>query len=233
MTDIPIIFSAPMIQALLDGRKTMTRRLLYAERKLNSDTVPGNSFSILHGHIPPVSSQINRFYVLTNWHKVKPGDRLWVRERHWRWGCWHKDGKTKTGRQRWRFKASADPRVIPVVFDEPPGPKPDRETLGFHKRPSIFLPREHSRITLIVNATKIDRLQDIPLLDVHAEGLEVRQFWLFGADAKGRQEIGANVFSVLWSDLHGPESWKANPEVVALTFAVHKQNIDTLLAEAA
>lgn len=217
--DVPIIFSGPMVKALLDDRKTMTRRLRWAGRK----AADGEGFRE------------------SAWARAKIGDRLWVRERHWRWGRWYKDGKTKTGRQRWRFKVSADPHVIPVIFDEPPGPKPDRETIGFHKRPSIFLPREHSRLTLILTAAKIERLQDISEADAIAEGLirlPARRDG-FGGDwhyrAEGLIYIGPSpvkAYADLWQHLHGADAWDANPEVVALTFTVHKQNIDALPADA-
>lgn len=221
MADIPIIFSAPMILALLDGRKTMTRRLRWQGRKA-ADGVG---------------------FIESPWARVKPGDRLWVRESYWRWGRWYKYGKTKAGRQQWRFKVIANPLVIPVVYNEPPGPKPLRETIGFHKRPSIFLPREHSRLTLTVTATKIERLQLITDADAQAEGIveddgsEPDIWYVPGASAAGLKidmaDRPSKVFPSLWRSLHGPATWDTNPKVVALTFTVNQHNIDAMSKAAA
>lgn len=79
MTDIPIIFSAVMVNALLSGRKLMTRRMLYTERKYRVG-VPGSvAMTGLETYPPPSSFTMGRAWVLTGWHKVKSGDRLWVR----------------------------------------------------------------------------------------------------------------------------------------------------------
>lgn len=83
------------------------------------------------------------------------------------------------------------------------------------KRPAIHCPRAASRLTLIVTATKIERLQEISGDDAWREGVEKL------TDAQ-RQ------FRTLWESLHGTASWDANPQVVALSFVVHRQNIDTM-----
>jgi hypothetical protein len=202
MKDTPIIFSSPMVKALLDGRKTMTRRIAWYPPTPNAI-----------GTNRPAKRKVR---LDTLWQRVQPGDRLWVRET-WAIGAstgnsWHSENGPVGDMRLYQRRYAADN---------------DKGFYGRWRSP-IHMPRWASRLTLIVTATKIERLQDIPLLDVWAEGCEVRQYWLFGADAKERQRIGANVFHNLWSDLHGRESWDANPEVVALTFKVVKQNIDGL-----
>lgn len=186
MRDIPIIFSGPMVRALLAGSKTMTRRLAWRPSK--------RAIGVL-------TDPKDREAKPTPWQSVKAGDRLWVRENF---------VNLVTG---------------PIyVADGPIG--------GARITPCIHMPRWASRLTLIVGAVKIERLQEISLQDVRAEGCEVRHFWLFGADGPERQKIGARVFGCLWEELHGPGSWDANPWVVALPFAVHQKNIDALRAAA-
>lgn len=216
MTDRPIIFSAPMVRALLEDRKTMTRRLAW--RGLGNRLMPKN------GIVRVVGASVKGL-VPSPWQRVKPGDRLWVRETHYRYGRWVENGKTNNGQQRWRFRLSAPAKIpdntgvyfqteidqIDVAFS--------RTQVGWHKRPSIFMPRWASRLTLTVTATKIDRVQSISEADATAEGIYPRgPEHPFG--------LGATEFGELWRSLHGPDSWAANPEVVALTFTVHKQNID-------
>jgi hypothetical protein len=207
MTDIPIIFSAPMVRALLDGRKTMTRRLAWRDLPTRDGAYAGE---IKTRHPSP-------------WQKVRPGDRLWVRESLYR-------GQTTTA---WCYTADnklialewADHRVAQMV------------AWAHHKEggscPSIHMPRWSSRLTLTVTAARIERLQAISEEDARAEG--VARFRsgdtvMYGiAVPQGHELAGLSAretFTSLWCDLHGPSAWVANPEVVALTFSVEKINID-------
>jgi hypothetical protein len=176
MTDHPIIFSSAMVLALLAGQKTMTRRLYWQGK----DAAPVS-------HVRP-----------SPWARVKPGDRLWVRE------SFHdlSDGSMRAQghRPRW-YRADSD------------------SGSNVRWRPSIHMPRWASRITLTVTATKIERLQDITDVDAKAEGIEATEFW--------REEHPPSIcFSVLWNSLHGAGAWDANSEVVAISFTVEKRNID-------
>src|SRR5690242_10686432 len=78
VADIPIIFSAPMVAALLDGRKTMTRRLAWRDGSFVGDRLPKPSEHITHHNLG--STPIPLSHPPSPWQKVKPGDRLWVRE---------------------------------------------------------------------------------------------------------------------------------------------------------
>jgi len=169
MKDHPIIFSGPMVRALLDGRKTMTRRL--------------------------ASSPLRKCAV---------GDRLWVRETFM-----YPNDQITIYRATWREDAKRD-RLENVPKDEPTG-----------WTPCIHMPRSASRLTLVVTATKVERLQQITGNDAMAEGIEATEFYV-------PKEHGSFAFRRLWESLHGAGSWAANPELVALTFTVHRQNIDAL-----
>lgn len=128
--DRPIIFSTPMIRALLDGRKTQTRRLAWRDHRQDTAHVDGEAVETVVTRKP------------SPWQRVKPGDRLWVRE-SWRQGVYEiyfrADGEM--GRStRWC--------------------------------PSIHMPRWASRLTLTVTATKIERLQEISEEEARMEGVE-------------------------------------------------------------
>lgn len=205
--DIPIIFSAPMIRALLDGRKSQTRRLAWHDPKP----------VVAHTNKPPKRSR--PLELATTWQKVKPGDRLYVRE------AWKPHS----------IYAALKPREIPksTVFyaaDEQYAPSNTPWV------PSIHMPRWASRLTLVVTGTKIERLNDITDEDAIAEGVESG----LGLDScrwrdyryddlnEGWQPNPRDGFGSLWTSLHGPGSWSANPEVCVISFRAIRKNIDQL-----
>jgi hypothetical protein len=221
MADHPIIFSAPMVRALLDGRKTMTRRFLYSARKAKGGVVPASA-TVLNGYAPfarLADFDVTTYFALTGWHKVKVGDRLWVRENHRLTDC----GCTEACRGAGHVWYDADASGY-------------RNVAGNRRRPSIHMPRWASRLTLIVTAVKIERLQDISEDDARAEGVEVskeyppcyRLYAPLPGNAPNLTITGfaRNAFWSLWLSLHGSESWDANPFVVAPTFRVIRANID-------
>lgn len=202
MTDIPIIFSGPMVRALLSGRKTMTRRLAWR--------APGPNH-----HFPAPS-------LPTPWQRVEAGDRLWVRESL---KYVTSDPVTAEPTSVHCYAAdippgmdSANPYEASYLFagDGEPNLKP-------HSIPSIHMPRWASRLTLIVTAIKVERLQDISEADATAEGADPIIDHGTGS-APYLHRIG---FEHLWCRLHGDMAWIENPEVVALSFKVNKANIDT------
>lgn len=90
--------------------------------------------------------------------------------------------------------------------------------------PSIHMPREFSRMTLIVTDVRIERLHDISEADSIAEGLA--RVDLDGMDPRG-------WYRDLWDSINGAGGWQSNPWVTAYTFRVIKQNIDQIDREAA
>ena len=197
--DIPIIFSGPMVRALLEGRKTMTRRLAW-RTKWNEG---GPIFDAAGGQMDVVEPHEVRIGP-SPWQKAKPGDRLWVRETITRSGG--------------LVQYAADHKTSSLQW---PWPEEKQDP-----RPSIHMPRWASRLTLTVTETKIERLQKISEDDARAEGavrLVTDGDGKFFESDKGDCRTG---FAGLWAHLHGAESWDANPEVVALTFTVAKHNID-------
>ena len=213
----PILFSGPMVRAILDGRKTQTRRLIkpppphwhwsrvkeYAERDGLTFQLPGRDYWVKP---PPYG---------------KPGDRLWVRE------TW-----SHTGAGVWTI---ADARK---GF----GGRPIYRADGGHSAgvgwwPSIHMPREFSRITLEITSVDAERLQEITTEDAKAEGLacltkDDGQTWKYGiADRDGwpgKDDDGWHwhewdvnpvaAYKRLWEQINGAGSWAANPWVWVIEF---------------
>jgi len=238
VTDHPIIFSAPMVRALLAGRKTMTRRVLYSARKARGGIVPASA-TVLNGY-PPIACaahfDISTYFALTGWQNLKAGDRLWVREA----AAFITESFDQP--DYWEYRADTNGHVFPGNWPDDEKDNPDRPRW----RPSIHMPRAASRVTLIVTSTKIEPLRDISDIDAIAEGvLSWREGWskkeaglalLRSTEAAAATNNGTTaqrLFYLLWTSLHGSESWHANPFVVAPTFRVIKANIDAPEAAAA
>ncbi len=191
MTDRPIPFSAPMVCAILEGRKTQTRRILNSRCRL----------------------------------PYAPRDRLWVREA-WRTEAAYDDLSPSQmggeepilyvagGQQTWGQSA--------IV-------KAGRSRAGMH------MPRWASRITLLVEAVRVERLQDIDHDDVLAEGTSADD----AASATGDKEattIGAayrRAFVALWDGINAARpgcAWADNPWVAVVRFRPVFANIDQMEA---
>lgn len=231
MKEHPRIMCPAMVQAILDGRKRMTRRLdgleqinespnshFYRGANSDGDHLFCDEDAIMAGHDPQTCMTIIPA-------SCRLGDRIWVKETHWRYGRWVKDGQTGSGRDRWRFR----PIKCSDEFRFSPQPKLPREQEGYHKRPSIFMPKAAARIILGVTAEeRCERLQDISEADAHAEGVR------FCVACGGTGAIEVNgidtgcpvckqhpcryMFARLWDELHGEGAWEKNPWVRVIQF---------------
>lgn len=167
-----------MVRAILDGRKTQTRRVLRESRHAspeNDGSCSRCGLDVTNGTTcPPGFAQC--IY-------GEPGDRLWVREEHYVRGHWESapGARTKTGRMKWRFVAADDV----VRFDAPAEYRKGRHhkdpgTVAWHKRLARFMPRVLSRTMLEVVSVRVERLHDITEADARAEGIEtvsLREEW--------------------------------------------------------
>lgn len=212
MTARPILFSAPMIRALLDGRKTQTRRMVKPQPLLSA----GRWHFYKRGF--PV-------YLEGNHHAVescpygKPGDLLWCRE------TWQHGNAPLGNYQRGcLIFYRAD------YLDDPHGPDGEKSPEGKYRRwiPSLHLPRRESRITLRITDVRVQRLNDISPEDAAAEG------WP-GPDDRNSIHSAYPIawFWPLWESINGKGSWDLNPWVWALNFEVIRKNVDEVLKEAA
>ncbi len=234
MTDRPILFSAPMVRALLAGTKTQTRRLLKPQPSdFQGAKVPpaGKSwvnkkfdapFLALHDDLEHWCWWDEYANQGPDWFKVRwaKGDRLYVREHWYTWGIFDDLAPSKLrGNEGVSYIADGAARPLPGRF-----------------RQGMHMPRWASRLTLEVSDVRVERLQDISEQDAAAEGIEqdaeTGAWW--GVDGAGvggatpRWSDASLAFCSLWKSINGPDSWDANPFVVAVSFTVHRGNIDQL-----
>lgn len=199
MTDTPIIFSAPMVLALLAGRKTMTRRLAWQK--------PQVAIQVGDGPIEPI-------LVASTWQKVKVGDRLWVREAFGKCdqcdainmladinlprNCRRCDSDVGKGKPSIHMPRHASRLTLTVV------------AVKIEKLQEIS---EEDAI-----AEGIEREGDAWLNYDPNDPNEDREDgnWLNPIDS----------FGSLWRSLHGADGWHDDPTVVPLSFRVEKVNID-------
>jgi len=226
MADRPISFSPPMIRALIDGRKTQTRRVLKPRgADLWQHATTGEWFE-RHGVHGSTSSPVKAPYA--------PGDRLWVRE------AWRTERAFDAYRPRdlpWIERPD-----LPIFYEATPNG--DLSPLGNQwgrKRPGRFMPRLASRLTLIVENVRVQRVQEISRDDAVAEGLHRLKASGRYVINPGDQYCGVashdprEVYGWYWDHLNAARgfAWEASPWVVALTFRVLKRNIDDLERDAA
>lgn len=211
MRERPIPFSAPMVRAILTGWKAQTRRACKARTQNQADIIAGAIMDDMAGKDDGVHEG-------AAWQRFgcpygQPGDRLWVREEHYRFGHWETvPGKTtKGGRLKWRFVADSDEVLYaaPVIYRKGRHSK-DPATRAWHKRLARFMPQTLSRITLEVVAVRVERLQDISRGDCMAEGCPF-------PNMAGQTDPVA-WYQELWESINGAGSWAANPWVWVVEF---------------
>ncbi len=199
-----------MIRALLDGRKSQTRRIVKPQPEL-----PGW------------------------WPTKKDRSFHWASEKHFRRGGMYHCPRGHIGDLLWV-------RETFYIIGEHPGPWPGSRWTHYRAdlsnnlgpdemqwkgpwKPSIYMPRKASRLTLRITNIRVERVQDITEEDAITEG--------FKAHSK---DIGGMMlpvyplawFDSLWNSIHGTDAWDRNPFVWVIEFEVIKQNVDELIAGA-
>lgn len=207
MIERPILFSSPMVRALLDGTKTQTRRVVKMPPSWDCIVYAdwGNGWWPYRSDDGESPNYDNNEIPL-NCPYGQPGDCLWVRETF----C-----LDDNGHEEWPI-FRADGAKLP---ERPATRKPARWT------PSIHMPRRASRILLEITGVRVERLQDISEADAIAEGVEpheVRQFAMYGLNAEERADIrrqaAVGPYRGLWGSINGAGSWDANPWVWVIEF---------------
>lgn len=201
MKERPILFSAPMVRAILEGRKTQTRREISVQVWRAAGCAD---------HAQAVSCVDGKWQYADNdgWQDFRApvapfGDaRLWVRE-----NGWERPERTpkmmREGADTWEryyYDADVEPRDHVQTREQ-------FKAWGFKRRPSIHMPRWACRILLEVTGVRTERLQDISAWDCEAEGCG--HVMPFSAQQMYRQ---------LWVSINGASSWNENPWVWVIEF---------------
>lgn len=207
ITERQIPFQTDMVQAILEGRKTQTRRT----KGLNH--VDGGQFERMgfidadQDHYAAGIRTSSSFLKLIKSPYGKPGDLLWVRE--------------SFGRPALDDELASDPFLYKADYLVPEWVKSSLSSNNW--KPSIHMPKDAARIWLMVEDVRVERLQDISEEDAIAEGIEYahKDDFRFFKDYTGRKYHlvrGGESFETLWISINGKESWDSNPWVWVVKF---------------
>lgn len=219
----PILFSAPMVRAILDGSKTQTRRAVKPQP-------PADTFRIDTYHHPDGSHhfwswkeafggcELHAGWKPTPCPYGKPGDRLWVREA-WKPQISHSCALDACDCENvWvDYPADGEGRLfageIPEEWTFPANHKKGNSV------PSIHMPRWASRITLEIIGVRVERLNDISQSDARAEGAPPSHPSIDRVSRDfGYPDFPRSWFGQLWEQINGPGCWAANPWVWVIEF---------------
>ena len=203
----PILFSGPMVRAILDGRKTQTRRIVKPQ-----PSIPLTSNDVTHDG--RTSAQVAWEQLLEFCPYGVPGDRLWVKETFARvHPAMLQSLDPDPDSLEWTtvYRADANGGYVGKLME------------CTKWKPSIFMRREYSRITLEIKSVRVERLQEISAPDCQSEGIYIprcecevcsTQASICPADASEY----VMAYRALWESINGPGSWESNPWVWVITF---------------
>lgn len=199
MKERPILFQGEMVRAILAGRKTQTRRLI-RDGLAVTDVCGGGVEPAVWWPRDAVGRDAASPYGV-------PGDRLWVKETFYCDHCEYPTGPRREMVEMLEYRATHDCSAWEAGC-------PCRDDNGRSSwRPSIFMPRWASRLTLDVTEVRVERLQDITEADARAEGVEPRD----GDGHRGYQPARA-AYAELWDRINGEGSWLRDPWVWVVGF---------------
>lgn len=232
----PILFSGPMVRAILAGRKTQTRRVVKPAHGFEHHNIL--KVGMPHAYYPWTvwwhGEETDRVGCMLECPFGKPGDRLWVRET-WRRDDWkgniaYGDGTIKdTGLLIVRY--AADNKQI---YQKRPN-KPVPVTPEGAWRPSIFMFRELSRITLEIVDVRAERLSEISEEDAKAEGIQVLPLqseddpsaWYQSAPGVNQDRTARGSFIQLWDSINGKRApWASSPWVWVVEFKLLERKVE-------
>lgn len=216
LKETPIIMSTPMVQALQEGRKTQTRRLVKANLSQIQNPNFGYSTFTPDGHISTrgLYEQADGGSFLGETFLKLPygpaGNLLYVRESYLPLMPEH------IITSPYVYKANADPDTENVRQNYL------KQNYPYQWKPSIHMPKDAARIWLFLHECTIERLQDIAATDAEAEGTPFVHPFARPEDLRiaAREARWIDSFRLLWETIHGAGAWKANPYVWKLTFEV-------------
>lgn len=213
MKERPILFSAPMVRAILDGTKTQTRRVIKPQPDYQIEVEDDGSCVTYNGD-----------KLVQRWQSPygKVGDQLWVRETFCQFYKAPDYAKKMRRPDRDVFFYKADKNIDLKWF----------KALGFKWKPSIHMPRCASRIQLEITDIRVERIQSLTIDDMCAEGIgemledpesiaghgfaEAEHYSIAGVPMMHLPEIYG--FAAFWDSINGQGSWDLNPWVWVVEF---------------
>ena len=218
----PILFSAPMVRAILEDRKTVTRRAVKGFQIPTEDTAipvgdrqrwsavgqrdPRYGFCVFGSTEQECAKELEEYAPCPYGRR---GDRLWVRETFIDLHGTGVEHRTDPDGPLQRYAYAADYR---------PGSLSDeaRKDFGLKHKPSIHMPRAASRILLEITAVRVERLQDISRADIRAEGLQCPPELASDDVSPNYRDWYPAAWRELWESTGG--DWDANPWVWVVEF---------------
>lgn len=206
----PIIFSTPMVQAILEGRKTQTRRVI----KINGYPITSPEESL---ELTKEGLIYHSFCSMSGYYKLlcQPGDILWVRE------TWCKNENPNSPNYGgYEYYADYEGTHCQSLIKW---------------RSPIFMPREAARLFLKVKTVRVERLHDITENDARNEGVkdpyDYQEPSYYNQPHVRGMEINKSAFAGLWDNLNAKRgySWETNPWVWAIEFErINKKEVERL-----
>lgn len=248
MSDHQILFTSPVVKAVLAGEKTQTRRVVTKRNsELGSgkrewialeDAWPAKLWGVTPGLKVPASKAPPEYCpecVVRLYPRLGPGDRLWVRET---WGfrgtVWHMGDEHQTVSVEYRADSARREIQMPHATRNEWFPKQPEQPEGMDQweyndvlrawwekwRPSIHMPKWACRLWLEVISVKVERVQDITWQDALAEGVDAEH--CCGGHECGCQGLPAEsptyAFQALWDSIDLKHGWDTNPWVWVIEF---------------
>lgn len=225
MKERSISFSFPMIVAIIEDRKTQTRRTIKNVLLAGTPSPLGGVLDceciMDRDHLPSRLDMMGQDTDLCPYGVI--GDRLRVKEAYYAWGKWVPNGKTKGGRNAWKFVPVGTSIRYMDGNKHSKTAKRDGEC-GWAYRHGRFMPKAHSRITLEITEIRAQRLQEITNNDAKAEGVYCapHRGATCGMADTGIDQCAICPYRDLWDSLQPnlkPENfWHNNPWVFAISF---------------
>ena len=221
MKERPILFSAPMVRAILEGRKTQTRRVV-RHQPIRCTELPfllfpqsKNEEIEQTGYIWPNAKE----QILQLCPYGQPGDRLWVRE-----AFRTEEGYDHIKPSKLPVAGMGETLAVPFWYDAglsggPYSEYPEGLRPGKY-RPGMFMPRAACRILLEIVSVRVERLADISKDDAMAEGIVIQPDGGFGLADSTHYNFSdpTDSYCSLWESINGTGSWNANPWVWVVEF---------------
>lgn len=232
MKVVPMLFNTEMVKAIIDGRKTVTRRLVTPQPQDSGEGYhlwPSKKLETMVRvsdieHMPAYQEAYHLDIIKESCPVANIGDLIYVRETIY--GLFSIQPESDTYEFYKRLT-----RDIKYVADGGDLPKTTRHCKAWKTVPSIHMPRWASRITLRVTDIRIERVQDITETQAKNEGVSrnvwfkphgsIEDDWLNDGDLKSKYKTS---FANIWESIH--KNWDENPYVWVIEFDVVMMNVD-------